>query len=74
MTAAATASVVSDVSPRWRTDRTKLGERLGGRDVDSEQLRQLPDRDGDPDARQESDEHGAGQEVRQKSQPYQPAQ
>ena len=50
----------------------QLGQGLGRRHVDPEQLRELADRDGDPDSRQESDEHGARQEIRQKAQPHQP--
>ena len=41
---------------------------------DAKHVGQLPDRHLDPDAGQEPDEHGPGQEVRQEAKPGQPGE
>ena len=57
-----------------RTVCTSRGSDLLPRRGDAEHVGELPGRHLDPDAGQEPDQHGAGQEVRQEAQPDHPGQ
>ena len=52
----------------------QLDHRVRAGRADPEHVRQLPDRDLDPDPGQEAEQHGTGQEVGQETEPGQPGQ